>query len=152
MPACGSPQLFAACHVLLRRLVPWHPPCALVRLISFPGILRPILISPAFTAVYLQLALPFCFIPYYWFSLVISMCSCQGTRACCCTPPPAGLRPWVRQGDPENDTGWKRDFDSCPIRVRIAWNFRSFICHGLLHDRPGIKRSISRALVSLERR
>ena len=33
MPACGSPMLFAACHVLLRRLVPWHPPCALVRLI-----------------------------------------------------------------------------------------------------------------------
>ena len=26
-------MLFAACHVLLRRLVPWHPPCALVRLI-----------------------------------------------------------------------------------------------------------------------
>ena len=36
MPACGSPLLFAACHVLLRRLVPWHPPCALLRLISFP--------------------------------------------------------------------------------------------------------------------
>ena len=34
MPACGSPLLFAACHVLLRRLVPWHPPCALVRLIT----------------------------------------------------------------------------------------------------------------------
>ena len=34
MPACGSPMLFAACHVLLRRLVPWHPPCALVRLIT----------------------------------------------------------------------------------------------------------------------
>ena len=34
MPACGSPMLFAACHVLLRRLVPWHPPCALLRLIT----------------------------------------------------------------------------------------------------------------------
>ena len=34
MPACGSPRLFAACHVLLRQSVPWHPPCALVRLIS----------------------------------------------------------------------------------------------------------------------
>ena len=33
-PACGSPMLFAACHVLLRRLVPWHPPCALLRLIT----------------------------------------------------------------------------------------------------------------------
>ena len=27
-------MLFAACHVLLRRLVPWHPPCALLRLIT----------------------------------------------------------------------------------------------------------------------
>ena len=26
---CASPQLIAACHVLLRRLVPRHPPCAL---------------------------------------------------------------------------------------------------------------------------
>ena len=33
MPACGSPWLFAACHVLLRRMVPGHPPCALCSLI-----------------------------------------------------------------------------------------------------------------------
>ena len=33
IPACGSPRLFAACHVLLRRMVPWHPPCALISLI-----------------------------------------------------------------------------------------------------------------------
>ena len=31
--ACNSPQLFAAYHVLLRRMVPWHPPCALCSLI-----------------------------------------------------------------------------------------------------------------------
>ena len=38
MSACDSPQLFAACHVLLRRLVPGHPPCALSSLIlaDFP--------------------------------------------------------------------------------------------------------------------
>ena len=29
---CPSPQLFAACHVFLRLLVPRHPPCALIRL------------------------------------------------------------------------------------------------------------------------
>ncbi len=29
---CSSPQLFAACHVLLRLPVPRHPPCALLRL------------------------------------------------------------------------------------------------------------------------
>ena len=33
MPACRSPLLFAACHVLLRRMVPGHPPCALCSLI-----------------------------------------------------------------------------------------------------------------------
>ena len=29
---CAFPQLFAACHVLHRLLLPGHPPCALVRL------------------------------------------------------------------------------------------------------------------------
>src|SRR5438445_5115631 len=28
-PACGSPGLIAACHVLHRLLLPRHPPCAL---------------------------------------------------------------------------------------------------------------------------
>ena len=37
---CVSPQLFAAYRVLLRPSVPWHPPCALVRLI-FAVLLRP---------------------------------------------------------------------------------------------------------------
>ena len=42
MPTCGSPKLFAAYRVLRRQSVPWHPPCALIRLIlpvhshSFP--------------------------------------------------------------------------------------------------------------------
>ena len=31
MCICHSPQLFAACHVLLRLREPRHPPCALVR-------------------------------------------------------------------------------------------------------------------------
>src|SRR6201987_5146875 len=29
LPACGSPRLIAACHVLLRLLAPRHPPYAL---------------------------------------------------------------------------------------------------------------------------
>ena len=33
MPACGSPRLIAACHVLHRLLLPRHPPCALSSLI-----------------------------------------------------------------------------------------------------------------------
>ena len=32
IPICGSSQLFAACHVLLRLLMPWHSPCALISL------------------------------------------------------------------------------------------------------------------------
>ncbi len=32
MAVCASPQLFAACHVLLRLLVPRHSPCALYSL------------------------------------------------------------------------------------------------------------------------
>ena len=32
---CNSPWLFAACHVLLRRLVPRHPPYALISLIIY---------------------------------------------------------------------------------------------------------------------
>lgn len=33
-PACGSPRLIAAFHVLHRHLAPRHPPCALPSLIS----------------------------------------------------------------------------------------------------------------------
>ena len=33
MLTCSSPGLFAAYRVLLRQSVPWHPPCALIRLI-----------------------------------------------------------------------------------------------------------------------
>ena len=29
VPVCGSPELFAACHVLHRLILPRHPPCAL---------------------------------------------------------------------------------------------------------------------------
>ena len=33
-PMCGSPKLIAACHVLLRLLMPRHSPCALISLTS----------------------------------------------------------------------------------------------------------------------
>ena len=58
MPACGSPLLFAACHVLLRRLVPWHPP----RYIYFR------LLSNLFL----------CNWSFKTFSRLSSLCSCQG--------------------------------------------------------------------------
>ena len=37
MDICSSPQLFAACHVLLRLLVPRHPPYALFCLTNWPA-------------------------------------------------------------------------------------------------------------------
>ena len=37
MLICSSPQLFAACHVLLRLLMPRHSPYALLRL-NFPNL------------------------------------------------------------------------------------------------------------------
>src|SRR5688572_18315686 len=50
MLACSSPRLFAACHVLHRRLMPRHPPCALIRLTEAPPeaglLLKPLRISP----------------------------------------------------------------------------------------------------------
>ena len=48
-PACGSPRLIAACHVLLRLLLPRHPPCALSSLtIKFTQHMR--LASPALSS------------------------------------------------------------------------------------------------------
>ena len=70
MPACGSPLLFAACHVLLRRLVPWHPPCALLRLIT---LLRLLAFSSG------QLTFQFATGLSRLFSSS-SLCSCQGAR------------------------------------------------------------------------
>ena len=37
MLMCSSPWLFAACHDLLRLLMPRHPPCALSSLTYFPS-------------------------------------------------------------------------------------------------------------------
>ena len=69
MPACGSPLLFADCHVLLRRLVPWHPPCALLRLIT---ILRlQLLSSGLLSKIFFATGL---------LRLALSLCSCQGAR------------------------------------------------------------------------
>ena len=71
MPACGSPLLFAACHVLLRRLVPWHPPCALLRLIT--SILRLVTFTSGYSLTFsLQLVFQ------DFLSRLSSLCSCQG--------------------------------------------------------------------------
>ena len=59
MPACGSPQLFAAYHVLLRQSVPGHPPCALIRLIYF-GFRMPLPVPLLGHTSTLVLSLAFC--------------------------------------------------------------------------------------------
>ena len=43
MLTSSSPWLFAGCHVLLRQSVPGHPPCALISLIFFQKVCRPLL-------------------------------------------------------------------------------------------------------------
>ncbi len=75
MPACGSPLLFAACHVLLRRLVPWHPPCALVRLIT--SILRLVTLFRSFLTFYSQLVFQTSFLVF----LLVQLSRCVGALA-----------------------------------------------------------------------
>ena len=60
MPTCGSPGLFAAYRVLRRQSVPWHPPCALFRLIclrapALPPLSRPLRFSRSDTSTFLRL-------------------------------------------------------------------------------------------------
>ena len=84
-PTCGSPQLFAAGRVLRRQMVPWHPPCALLCLISTPETILSFL-SPvsAFTFRFRLSPSASCFrfpspstgLPEKLISS--SMCSCQG--------------------------------------------------------------------------
>ena len=84
MSACDSPQLFAAGRVLLRRLVPWHPPCALLRLIT--------LLRPTFRCHFRLPTLT------GLSTLFSSLCSCQDAPALS-RPLRSSLR------NPENDTG-----------------------------------------------
>ena len=56
-PACGSPRLFAACHVLLRLWEPRHPPYALVHLLFAHTRLLP-RVHAAFVAVEKPCGLP----------------------------------------------------------------------------------------------
>ena len=72
MSVCDSPQLFAAYRVLLRRLMPWHPPYALysLNLRLFPLIARQIIFH----------CFIYCFSIYLISSFKIicfTLCSCQ---------------------------------------------------------------------------
>ena len=76
MPACGSPLLFAACHVLLRRLVPWHPPCALVRLIT--SILRLVTFTSGYS---LTFSLQLVFQDFFLVFLFVQLSRCAQSVA-----------------------------------------------------------------------
>ena len=73
MPACGSPLLFAACHVLLRRLVPWHPPCALLRLIT--SILRLVTFTSGYS---LTFSLQLVFQDFFSSFFLVQLSRCVG--------------------------------------------------------------------------
>ena len=73
MPACGSPLLFAACHVLLRRLVPWHPPCALLRLIT--SILRLVTFTSGY---FLTFSLQLVFQDFFSSFFLVQLSRCVG--------------------------------------------------------------------------
>ena len=106
-PTCGSPQLFAAGRVLRRQMVPWHPPCALSCLISYP---ETILLSPASASILrsppppsgFRFLLPLsAFLTFDWSSRKThfsSVCSCQGSVILFSKDLRAG---------PENDTASK---------------------------------------------
>ncbi len=61
-PMCGSPRLIAACHDLLRLLMPRHSPCALCSLTSDAG-LCPHLVLKNY-ADHREVHLANCFYPY----------------------------------------------------------------------------------------
>ena len=85
-PTCGSPQLFAAGRVLLRQMVPWHPPCALLCLISTPETIFFFSVSGVrfrspLPASAFRFLLPLSF-TFDWSSRKThfsSVCSCQGS-------------------------------------------------------------------------
>ena len=127
MPACGSPLLFAACHVLHRRLVPWHPPCALIRLIFLSEfLLRRVFKysgSIAFPVLFFQLVFQ------DFFLVFLQLCSCQDAP---------GIAPLqVSFQNPENDTE-ERDF--CQSFLRIFSASRTFVrflfLYGFRRNRP----------------
>ena len=81
MPACGSPWLFAAYHVFLRRPVPWHPPCALSNLIVTSEQLVKVSFQ-VFESLYPETNCKIVFRNWFLYKMFsIWLCSFQGTSA-----------------------------------------------------------------------
>ena len=82
---CTSPQLIAAYHVLLRRLVPRHPPYALRSLIVFVRCYCISLYSPLFSsstkiALLKNFHINFRFVFVCYFTLLLCSCQCSFVR------------------------------------------------------------------------
>ena len=131
MPACGSPWLFAAYHVFLRRPVPWHPPCALCNLIvtklsSCQSFYFDSLFLRPTAKLFSQL------VSYKMFS--IWLCSFQGALQ------GSFLRSLKTIQVQEDDS------------LLPALRRTSFFLRSLLRHRPGMNPPLSLRILSLERR
>ena len=154
-PACGSPWLFAAYHVFLRRPVPWHPPCALSNLIVtnlsscqrivftiFDSyfLLRPTAKLSHFCAHALFPELRNWFLYKMFFHLAVQFSKYIQLSLFAI---------------PENDTGSRRRTVFRPALAGFLCLFRLLLFrapHSFRCDRPGMNESVSFFVLSLERR
>ena len=160
-PACGSPWLFAAYHVFLRRPVPWHPPCALSNLIvtnlsscqriDFSifdcfFLLRPT--AKLFAFLRSCVLLNTFATGFFTRCFSIWLCSFQSTYQVSLF------------AIPENDTGSRRRTVIRPVIIDLldffaSSAFSTFVLHKLACARlyrPGMNPPISLWILSLERR
>ena len=161
-PACGSPWLFAAYHVFLRRPVPWHPPCALSNLIVTNLSSCQRIDFSIFDCFFLlrPTAKLFAFLR----SCVISNTFATGFFTRCFFHLAVQFSKYIsvlvsfRLSIPENDTGSRRRTVIRPLRFLLRGLFRLFgfllfrAPHSFRCDRPGMNPPISLRILSLERR
>ena len=160
-PTCGSPQLFAAGHVLLRQMVPWHPPCALLCLISFlplPSLSKlplpdhPETISFISSPVCPRFSVPLPRSSRFRFPsplrlspstglpeklVSLPLCSCQGSGRFL-------FRFSVFRADPENDTASKFLRQSVLFALFLSASFRIPIDLGFVFHLPASDFSLER--------
>ena len=161
MPACGSPWLFAAYHVFLRRPVPWHPPCALSNLIVTNLSSCQRIAFAIFDSFFLlrPTAKLFAFLRAYSVSRVSQLVSLQDVfPSGCAVFKVHSVLVSFRSAIPENDTGSRRLDCHSTTLLFASWIFRLFgfllfrAPHSFRCDRPGMNLRVSSSILSLERR
>ena len=158
-PACGSPWLFAAYHVFLRRPVPWHPPCALSNLI----------VTNLSSCQRIDFSIFDCFFllrPTAKLFAFLRLCVLLNTFATgfftrCFFHLAVQFSKYIQFSlfaIPENDTGSRRRTVIRPLRIFASWTFSPLRLllfrapHSFHCDRPGMNPPISLRILSLERR